>query len=649
MSILNNNESSNMYYVTNLNEKIIINGKEHDNLNSTILLVDLTINISEIKKILEKETIHTIISFDYESHILLQKNKIPHILSDSFVTRNDLVNIQNKCYDYVKWFENDELKRLIDYEGINLGASIQIELNYFLVPFVKKFVEVLKIFKQHNSASFFTSPVLYQFIRLHTNSVSKLNSLQNIPVFYYDTLKIPLKFGKYDLTFRISKRQFNTLARVFDRFISTLLRPQQPDNEKKTTLIVEFDPIRYKNLFEELPKVAHNFMIYNRRKPAVWNFQSLSVVRSSGCRTVTTNSILDDVVKQRISKNLVEVQTNIQLLWKFDDFFQSFFSIEGFSFWTVLESAFKDLFTKRALELIPEIEMAKKIFQKYKIDSILILSEIGSTEQIMVKIAKLCGVKVVLLQHGLFYDSESDGAYKMNKFQGVYPSDADKYVIWGSVEEKHQIKRGTPNEMLAVLGNPLYDDVSNNNEEHDKQDYILLATSGPVKENALDLTIETVEKNQKTIQKICQIVSGMNKKLIIKIHPSPDEFDPTALAKQIDPNIVIKKTGNIDSLIKNCEVFVMIDASTVILDAHLLKKPVISVLVKDSDYGIPSVLSQSCLLTDMNGFEQTLSKLLSDRQFKKAIIEKGTSYAEIYLTNLKTASMKLVRLLTEIS
>ena len=47
-------------------------------------------------------------------------------------------------------------------------------------------------------------------------------------------------------------------------------------------------------------------------------------------------------------------------------------------------------------------------------------------------------------------------------------------------------------------------------------------------------------------------MTSLNHKLLIKIHPSPDEFDPTELVRSINPDIQVIKTGNISNLIKNC-------------------------------------------------------------------------------------------------
>jgi hypothetical protein len=626
------------------------NSYEHEkelNDSNYVMLVDSTTTIDVIKKILQQEKIKEIISFDYESHKLLKQSNIPHVISDNFSSRNELIEIQNNCYEYVKWFEDDKIKQLTDYDGVNLGLLIQTELNYFLVQFVKKFFEIAKVFTKNNSATFFTSPTLFESIKIHTNSVIKINSENNIGSFYYDTLKIPLKIGERTITLRLSKNQFNILRKISDS-ISGLLSNYRLDKNKKTILLVEFNPLRFKKFFENLSTVPLNFLMINRQKPAIWNFSSFSILRRSGCGIISTNSMSDKITKNRIKEKLPGVNSQIQSMWKYDDFFRSFFSMRGISFWEALKPFFKDLFTKRALESISEIEMAKRIFEKHKFDSILIWSEIGPIEQILVKLAKRSGIKIILLQHGLFYDSESVGANNMNKFQGIYPVDADRYVIWGKVEEKNQIKHGTPMEKLMVLGSPLYDEIPDVEKEDNLHDYILLATSGPVKENALDLTIETIEKNQQTIKKICEVITKMNKKLIIKIHPSPDEFDPSDMAKEISRDIIVTKTGDIGKLTRSCDVFIVVDASTVILDAHLLKKPVISVLVKDSDYGVPSVLNQSCLLTDMNNFEITLKKVLTDEDLRKTMIEKGTIYVNEYLVNQGTASTNLLKFLNTV-
>lgn len=613
---------------------------------SRIVLFDSSSNITDLQKIPSDTS--KIISFDYESHVLLEQNGVVHEISDHYMTRDELVNIQNNCYRFAKWFEDDELVKLLDYEGINLGLFIQVELNYFLVSFTKKFVEVGKVFDKYPMSSFISSPFLYDFIKLRTDLVTNLNPAHSSHTFYYDTVRIPVKIGGHNITLHISNNQFGRLKKIFDILMAIIFDPKKIDKRKKSTLIVEFDPIRYKKIFDDLPNASVNLLVFNRRRPTIWNRKSFSTIKNSGCSVITSYLLNDNIVKNRVNENSKLFSKKFQTIWELDDFFESFFSINGLSFWKILKPRFKELFTKRIDEVIPEIEITKRIFEKYKLDSVLVWSEIGLTEQIVVKLAKQFRVKIVLFQHGLFFDSDSKGAYNMNKFQGVYPIDADKYVVWGTIEEKHQLKSGTPSDKLEVLGTPLYDDISNLKSDDHLTNYILLATSGPVKENALDLTVETIEKNHQAIKEVCIAVTSLNKKLVIKLHPSQDEFDPSQLAKEVSSNVIVKKTGSIAQLAKSCDVFVMIDASTVLLDAHLLRKPVISIAVKDSDYGIPSVMSESCALTDVAGFEETLHRILTDDNFRNSLIEKGTTYVNKYVVNQGNSSQKLLEFLASL-
>ena len=609
--------------------------------NPIIVLFDSHSNIEELKKILHVNPL--IISFDYETHQILEKNNIKHKISDDFVTRDDLVQVQNKCYDFVKWYETNPQSSLIEYEGINLGSTIEVELNYFLISFVKNFVEIAKIFTRNSDTTFIVSTKFYEFILLFTNSVTKLETqITNNHNFYYDSINTSLKISSHNFNLHLSKSQFDKLKKLFEITLDLFFHPKKTNN--KTSLLVEFNTISYKKIFETLPNIDLNLILYNRRRPAIWNLETFSIIRKSGCRIVTDHALMDANTENKVRNIIQRMELNIKSIWDDDIFYTSFFLINGISFWKILKPILMNLFNKRFVQAISEIEMTKNLLKKYKFNAILVWSEIGSTERIVVKLAKRFGIPIVLLQHGLFYDSDSDGAYRMNKFQGAFPVYTDKYVVWGRIEEKHQLQHDLSNKKLEVLGSPLHDNIFSVSESK-YQDYILLATSGPVKENALDLTVDTIEKNKQAIKKICEVVSKMNKNLIIKLHPSPDEFDPSEMIRQINPKITILKTDNIVPLIKSCRIFIMIDASTVILDAHLLRKPVISVLVKDSDYGIPSVLQNSCVATNIENFENVFTQVLTDEFYCKTLIDKGTNYVNEYLVNQGTASEKLLSFL----
>ena len=94
-----------------------------------------------------------IITFDFESHKLLLEKNIKHEISDIFLTDYNLSSIQNNSYNYAKWFENQNFSRLLMSDGINLGESSKIEFHYFLLPFLKKFLEIKNITNQYPNSN----------------------------------------------------------------------------------------------------------------------------------------------------------------------------------------------------------------------------------------------------------------------------------------------------------------------------------------------------------------------------------------------------------------------------------------------------------------------------------------------------------------
>lgn len=618
------------------------NGNDLSNESETIFLfLDSSLRYEDYEKYLKRRYIK-IITFDYKSHYVLYEKNIPHVISDSFLTLEDMDEIQSKSYDFARWHEDKRLQKSITYEGINLGLLIQTEFNYFLVPFLKKFVEIMKIYSENKKANFLGSQYLIEIMESFSANATVISKTTQNEEFYYDSVKIPLKIKDYSFSINVSKKNYDRIKNFTGQFINLFLKENMPKNDK-SVLFVEFDPVRYHNLFLNMNKVKCNFSLYNIRKPPIWNKESFTIIKESNCNIIDSKKLISKSSRKLLEIDIKEMKINLEILFEREEFIE-IFSLHSKSFWKLVKKTMKDLFEKRISELIINIQKGKKLFDENNFSSILVWSEIGSTEQILVKLAKQKNIPVVLLQHGLFFDSRTKGAYEMNKFQGVYPVDANEIIVWGEIEKNHQILAGITEKKIHALGSPLFDDFSDNVEL--STNIVTLATSGPVKENVFDLTVKTIEKNIETIRTISQLVEKFNKKLIIKIHPSPDEFDPTELVQKISQDIEIIKNGDITEIIKKCDIFIVIDVSTIIINAQLLRKPVISVTVKDSGYGIPTVLTtNSCLQVNSKNFEEYFEKILTNKEFKNKILQNGDKYIKSYLSNVGTASEKILNFL----
>jgi CDP-glycerol glycerophosphotransferase (TagB/SpsB family) len=245
------------------------------------------------------------------------------------------------------------------------------------------------------------------------------------------------------------------------------------------------------------------------------------------------------------------------------------------------------------------------------------------------------------MQHGLIFDTTE--AFMMNKYQGALGLNTDYQLVWGDVDYQYRKKLGFDPEKIIKIGSPAHDHFFD--KKNSKRDYVLLATSGPTTEDIFDLTVESIARNIETIKGISKIVAGLNQKLIIKIHPSPDEFDPTELIKSIDPNIQVIKTGDISEIIKNCSLMIVIDFSSVILDAYLLKKPIISIPVKNNGYGLPKAfVNNSCMIENLETLENLINNLLKNDNSE--LIKNATISGQNYMSNLGNASEQLLRFLS---
>ena len=139
------------------------------------ILVDSYSNFDNLKKIILGKNDIQIFTFDYESHKKLNEEKIPHLISDNFVSDDEYKKIQNYVYRFSYWYSNKELQEFLNYAGINIGRLYLDELVNFFVRFLKKFKEIELIFKKHPNMEFHAENELFQIIHFFTDSAIDLS------------------------------------------------------------------------------------------------------------------------------------------------------------------------------------------------------------------------------------------------------------------------------------------------------------------------------------------------------------------------------------------------------------------------------------------------------------------------------------------
>tara|TARA_B110001454_G_scaffold28644_2_gene28042 strand:- start:13207 stop:15057 length:1851 start_codon:yes stop_codon:yes gene_type:complete len=610
------------------------------------ILLESNFNLKKIIKKISSSNIE-IITFDYKSHKILENEKISHRISENYLSENDIEEIKNKSYSLTNWFQNEKISKLLTYENINIGSLFYVEFHYFLLSFLKKFLEIHRIITSNNNAKFYCVGSLADMTKQFTVETEDLGDENNSTEFLYDNIKIQLT-NSFNLNF--SKKNFHRLKKISDNQLSKLLKSDNKlDNQTNKIVFVEFDPIKYEQMFLLSKEFPSEYFLFNRRRPSVWNLKSYSIIKNSKFTIPNFKKILDEALKKKVSQGKKIMIGNFNEVLESNEIFEDYFSIENKSFWKPLKENFSKLCQKRILDAIEEIEISNEFLKKENFSSIVVWSENGFNEQIMISLGKKYKIPIILLQHGSYVDDLK--AKDFNIFSGILPIKSDWFSVWGKEMLEYSKKCGISEKKIIVSGSPVHDKFLDNKQLKNQEikNYILLVPTAPRRYYINGLIVEEIESYEKIIKKICQVVLKTKKQLIVKLHPQTHEHDISNLIKKIDPSIKILKQGDITKIIGSCDAVIQVGLSTVILEAQALGKPTISIEVNYETGLYQFIQKDQCLRITINDLEMHLNKIINNNEYKNEIIQKGFSAIDGNLANMGMASNLFLKFLENLS
>ena len=623
---------------------IVLIRKIVDKNSNFVIFCDSTSSLEEINKIIEKHN-PIVIAFDYESHNLLLENNIVHELSDDYLNNDDLDRIQDLSYNFSNWYNKSEISNLIEYEGINLGELFYLEFNYYLSPILKQFFEIQKISKKYVNSFFISSPHFIKILKLFSSNFDILkNNHNHIPSISNEDISI--KFGKYTFTTKSQNILTKNLIKLFYSISRNFFLNKKLNSKNPTILLVNFTTLRLKNFFNELPNYSLNLVKYDTTVPSFWNYSTFSLIKKSGCFIENNDTIpknenslildLDDFISKKL-----------QILLKNEQFFDTFFSVNGLSFWSIIKNDFLQMFVHNYKDTIQNIPKIKSLFKKYSFSSIVLASECAPLDLLIIHLSKQFGIKTSILQHALYYDDTQNQNYynfKSDQFQRVYPTYCDNFLVWGNLTHIDSENHGVSGEKIVSIGCPFFDPLidDTNSLQIPEKKYVLLATTPKtLKNQTRESSIKFQIEYNDMIKKISQIITKINKNLLIKVHHGSISNEKKIVNK-INSNIVVETTGSFYQYAKKCDVLICIDMSTAILEAMILKKPVILVLLNDK-FSYPEIFKNDYLtITNISNLENILIKLFSDDEYKKTLVKNGEKFLDYYLDNIGCSSKKLL-------
>ena len=231
------------------------------NPSKNIFLLDSQINFSEINWSNNRDS--QIITFDFDSHDALKKKSVSHLISDTFLSKKDLLDIQKNAFLLSDWYKEETIEKNIEYENVNLGSLIQAEFINILVNYSKRFLECLNIIRKFGAnENYHCSGLTYEIMKHFSVKVEKINDSSDDNLFFpLDSLKVKMKLGikNYSTELEISQSFFKKLKKLTEKS-SIFLSNKNIDFTQKNILISEFNTLSYESLFSKIPEFKLNFI-----------------------------------------------------------------------------------------------------------------------------------------------------------------------------------------------------------------------------------------------------------------------------------------------------------------------------------------------------------------------------------------------------
>ena len=625
------------------------------NTEISLSIIDSSIESSQFEKIIKINT--KIIAVDYEIHLKLKNLNIDHDLLENYLEKNERM----KLYDFVvskyDWYEkitsNDDFK----IENINiLSLMSSLEFHEYVLSSLVTLFSIKNVLKYYSPASIHTTKKIIKFLNLLDKKI-EINTLesQNITKKGFLTDKIELKFNFFSkpIILYLSKRKYTLLKNLYENFLCNINNLWLNKKIKKNLiLLLEFNTSLYSELIQNLSKSNMQVVVLNRRRSAIWNKDSIKILKSNNVKILNYEIFFDSKTKQKFSKELENINKNLKKLWESQELID-IFSIEDIIFWPLIKNRLKKLYEYRLDDYLKFIFQSKNFLDELNIKKIISLGESGETENIILQNVKN-DVDTIVLQHSfLRYNEEVNNLQWRYEDQNMIGLKSKKIFLWGINDLNFFLKKSVINkEKLFITGSPRHDNFLKINSSINKKIENILITLSPISERSGLGDTNLIIKYNTYLNKILELLKKFtDKPIIIKLHPGENPHNSILLnyLKKI-PDIIIYQSKDTRQLISASDILINVspelyDSSTVMLEGLILKKPVIQLILDDELEKITPLNSPIFQVSDIQDLNKIFTKLTNDHNYRGEIIGDISKNLNNYLSYQNKSGLRFLELI----
>lgn len=613
------------------------------------------INSSEIVEyiILNKlqNTDNKIFSFNIDSHKFLESKNIKHEIAEKFLTKLDREKIFDYSLNFSKWYEKNINFEKMRLEKINILEILDsTEFHNLMVNEIFYFYLIKKIIDIEKPDKIYCSQYFYKIIQLFSLNIELelIDQGTHRNLFTWNNYMYEINFLKRNFSFSITRKNYlrfkNFLEFLIIRFFGLNFDLK---NKKSTIIFLEFDPKKYCNLIENLSKQNKRVVLFNNRRSPVWNLKSIKLLKKCDCSIITRN-ILQKKDKLLIKKFFKNYFNNLEECFKCEEVFSEIFSIEGYSFSSLIKEPLYEIFKER-LEYYIELAYISSIISTHSNnDYVISLNQVGETEKTLLSFIQEKTTSI-MLQHA--FTNYVDDIVRYDVFDSSIFR--DKIALWGPTQMEYlRIFRNISKNRMILTGSPRHDIFFKQSKSKNSTKLVIITTQNMEPTWALTDT-RIYLRIVKILKNIIKILKNFPEfQLIIKLHPAKDpgnEFLKQMII-DLDSNIMFEQKKSFLELANSSHTIININSelypSTTMLEGMILNKPILDIVATDTSYPFDFRNTNSILsVNHETDFEPYIKKILSDNSFRDNLLKKQNQYVEKYLVNRGSASIEFAKLL----
>lgn len=625
--------------------------------NTIVLISDISdLAVIPIEKLTSGDA--KTFSFEYNAHIELQNKNIKHEIADDLIDQEKRFEIFDKMIEWRTWYTKINSG---DYEieGVNILKIFDVhEFQLYLSPILINLLIIKKIIENEKPTKIIATSLLSKTIQSIINNKNikteffENNYYQN--KLLWDNITIKYNIGRIPITFQLSRKNYQKIKIFLENITNFFygLNFDLKSDKKNAIVFLEFNPEAFSKLFKVMSNYNGNIILVNQRRPAVWNKNSLAVIKNSKCKILKFENILNKEEKNKVELLINNQKKKLELLWENSKLLNEIFQIEGISFWNIIKDTMKKNYSERLSERIFLIHGIKKIFDSIDIRCIVSLNESGETEKTFLEFNNK-QIPSILLEHGFI-----ERIQKTKRFDVLsdYYSFKDKIAVWGEMKKEWLVNQyNIDPKRIIVTGSPRHDSYFLSRiEKKSEKEKILLLAPNPINDvNGLSTTTLKLKFNE-VIKNILTIVKKFEDvKIIVKLHPIQLQHNDEikSLIKKFDGAIPIYLWTSIIDTINGADAVVVVTPEinatpTILLESMILGKPTMNIYLDKKLPEYDHVKSKAVFtILDTDDLENNLKKILFDKEFQNELQVNADNFLKKFLANRGNASEKFASIL----